>query len=380
MTPARIFGALATLGLAAAAFAPACALSTSADAGCPAGQKACDSRCVDTTDPATGCASPGCAPCAVSHASAACDARGLCAAAACSKGFGDCDGAPATGCETSLFDSAAHCGACGHACASAELCRTGSCLSTEVPRVEAWLATQRGGYCDATFNQLVTLCNNTKYTGTDAEFCFDEALLNLYPDGLALDVGFHWSGGSTGNIAAIGGDCDEKRVTLSIEGGRLLAEGMMGASKLDVPLTPGTHLASYRVDAKTVALFLDGALVAQGLGTGGPTPELITRCGPGIVLGGRISYWWESTIDKPGAWLRFAPFFFHLRDADPAQPATRFDLDAVTSRGARTRLLFDATGAAKDTWTARDGIHKGYARNGATWSPDALACLKQGSP
>jgi hypothetical protein len=49
---------------------------------------------------------------------------------ACNAGFGDCDGNPANGCETSLARSVAHCGRCGNACPSINgtaTCAMGAC-------------------------------------------------------------------------------------------------------------------------------------------------------------------------------------------------------------------------------------------------------------
>jgi len=48
-------------------------------------------------------------------------------AAACAEGKGECDGNPATACETDLQSSAQHCGACGATCASGESCMSGQC-------------------------------------------------------------------------------------------------------------------------------------------------------------------------------------------------------------------------------------------------------------
>lgn len=52
-------------------------------------------------------------------------AAGACTVAACATGCGDCDGAPADGCETDVRSAASHCGACGRACTYANA--TGVC-------------------------------------------------------------------------------------------------------------------------------------------------------------------------------------------------------------------------------------------------------------
>ena len=45
----------------------------------------------------------------------------------CAPGFGDCNGIASDGCETSLVDSPANCGACGRSCGSTQVCVSGSC-------------------------------------------------------------------------------------------------------------------------------------------------------------------------------------------------------------------------------------------------------------
>ncbi|MBL8604041.1 MAG: hypothetical protein JNK72_19090 [Myxococcales bacterium] len=68
--------------------------------------------------------------CVTPNATAAC-ARGACAVGTCDTGFGDCDTMAATGCETDLRSSVAHCGACGTACPApangAAVCADGAC-------------------------------------------------------------------------------------------------------------------------------------------------------------------------------------------------------------------------------------------------------------
>ena len=61
---------------------------------------------------------------------------GACVAGACQRtcaaGFGDCDGDANNGCETSTRASNAHCGACGRPCATGSSCVAGSCAATPV--------------------------------------------------------------------------------------------------------------------------------------------------------------------------------------------------------------------------------------------------------
>ncbi len=65
----------------------------------------------------------------VANANSICVA-GACAIAMCSTGYGNCDGSAANGCEVALTTNAAHCGACGRACAlphATAVCAAGAC-------------------------------------------------------------------------------------------------------------------------------------------------------------------------------------------------------------------------------------------------------------
>jgi hypothetical protein len=102
------------------------------EGGCPAGFGECDG------DPATSCETPldtlvdcgACgAACDVPYASESC-ATGTCTLLACDAGRGDCRGGLADGCETPL-DTAADCGGCGLVCDyphAAESCVAGGCI------------------------------------------------------------------------------------------------------------------------------------------------------------------------------------------------------------------------------------------------------------
>ncbi|MBL8602612.1 MAG: hypothetical protein JNK72_11880 [Myxococcales bacterium] len=66
--------------------------------------------------------------CDLAHATAQCPS-GLCEVVRCDLGFANCDGRDLTGCEADLATNPAHCGACGTACASHEVCVRGRCAS-----------------------------------------------------------------------------------------------------------------------------------------------------------------------------------------------------------------------------------------------------------
>lgn len=101
-------------------------------ASCAAGYGDCDglngNGCeADLLTPAD-CGGCGLA-CMLPNATPRCDAGGICAIAACSAGWGDCDGLAENGCETPLT-TLTDCGACGMGCTvdrATATCATGTC-------------------------------------------------------------------------------------------------------------------------------------------------------------------------------------------------------------------------------------------------------------
>src|SRR5438105_6358413 len=96
---------------------------------CAAGHKACGDQCVPLDDPATGCGSPSCSPCALANATASCGFV-ACKVASCANGFDDCDGVAANGCEANLDNDVLNCSSCGRGCARAHtagVCVRGQC-------------------------------------------------------------------------------------------------------------------------------------------------------------------------------------------------------------------------------------------------------------
>lgn len=333
---------------------PECAIET----------KSCGGVCVSTTEPATGCAASTCAPCSVAHAGAACT-EGSCAVAACENGWGDCNRAAIDGCETSLLGSAAHCGSCDLACPNDHVCRTGICVDKAVADAEQWLATQNAGFCLDAYNKLLNLCG-------DVEFCFDKRFMRAYPNGIAIDVGFTW-GSELGNLVSLGGDCSGKSLMLSIEmrdvGGKsvpiLLAA--MTNQIVATPIAPGKHLASVQLNPLGLRLFLDGIEVSAA----GPpsTNELLDACGPGMIVGQRISYWWEAVTRAP--WLQAAIFLVHLREG--IVDTKSYSVEAATTPQPNTVLLFDTTGIDGSRWTAHIGGLVAVGKNAQDETPQVDA-------
>lgn len=227
-----------------------------------------------------------------------------------------------------------------------------------------WIAEQKGGWCASEYNQLLNLCG-------EVEFCFDPSIMRTYPDGLAIDVGFHWDG-EPGFLLDLGGDCDGKRLTLNLYAdGTLRAEEFVGGRALEGRLSQGPHLISFHASRERRALYVDGVMVDEAMDSNN-TPELLGACGPGFVLGQRLSYWWEP--GKRGTWLRNAPFLVHVRAR--AEPSSELKVRAAITPGPDTVAFFDASGVASDTWTSRSGSLVGWVSPGTRWVDDvATECL-----
>ncbi len=93
---------------------------------CPTGPGGCRSFPANLSTDPSHCGSCD-RVCASGPRGTAVCASGACQLA-CDAGTGDCDAAPGDGCETDLATDHAHCGACGHACASDEVCAASACV------------------------------------------------------------------------------------------------------------------------------------------------------------------------------------------------------------------------------------------------------------
>ena len=92
-----------------------------APTACNVGEQMCFGTCVSLTDPLYGCGDPSCTPCSSNHGTMSCQGR-KCVVSSCDKGYDDCNGNAADGCETDL-SKATSCGACNAVCgAAARLC------------------------------------------------------------------------------------------------------------------------------------------------------------------------------------------------------------------------------------------------------------------
>ncbi len=138
-----------------------CPASPNAAASCGAGR--CGVTCAAGYGDCDGMVTTGCevtfatnvahcgacgTACTSPHGTPAC-AAGSCTVASCEAGYGDCNSAVSDGCEVELSTSAAHCGACGRACATGQSCAAGVCTSPVWESFESgawpWTPWTRGG-------------------------------------------------------------------------------------------------------------------------------------------------------------------------------------------------------------------------------------------
>jgi len=174
--------------------------------------------------------------CSLGAATAQCK-EGKCVVAACTAGFGDCDGNPANGCEAELAKNAQHCGKCGNSC-GAGLCDQGTCQVGPLFDTEGVIR-ELALSADTLFVLSdFTLRAYNKDTGAFARAVSPPAYL------VGNATASQTSGYAAATVAGDGG------VTLGADGGAIVA----------------THQL-LRIDAPPVCVFASGgigALTAQG--------------------------------------------------------------------------------------------------------------------
>jgi hypothetical protein len=99
---------------------------------CTAGFGDCDrapaNGCETALTSVTNCGACG-TRCAFANAAATCSASRVCTLGACAAGFGNCDRVAGNGCELDLRTNSLNCGACGRSCAVGQACSDGACVA-----------------------------------------------------------------------------------------------------------------------------------------------------------------------------------------------------------------------------------------------------------
>ena len=143
---------------------------------------------------ANGCAAcdfaSGNVSCAFLHGVAGCGADGACTLASCEPGWGDCNGDPSDGCEANLA-LPQHCGQCGSACGSGQLCAAGGCVTTCAPPL-----TSCGGSC-------VNVASDPRFCGS----CSGGCIATYGPAATTCTAGTCVMGCEPGYTACPGGGC-----------------------------------------------------------------------------------------------------------------------------------------------------------------------------
>jgi hypothetical protein len=176
---------------------------------CPAGTGECDGNpatiCETPLDTTTDCGACG-ATCDLANASETCPA-GVCTLGTCSAEFGNCDAEPANGCETS-FNTVSDCGGCGLACTNEHgttACSSGACQPSCEPLWDSCDGDARNG-CERSLDTLSDCggCGLACDLANAAEFC-NSGMCTLG----SCDVGF----GSCDGVATNG--CEQSLNTLN---------------------------------------------------------------------------------------------------------------------------------------------------------------------
>jgi len=137
-----------------------CVAGCDTQRGCGEGRLCCGGGCVDAQTSAMHCGACG-TLCATVNGVPAC-AAGRCTVGRCNEPFGDCDNDPANGCETNVQNTAAHCGACGMACATPSngvaACSAGRCVVGQCTQGFADCDGDAANGCETNLNTTLSDC------------------------------------------------------------------------------------------------------------------------------------------------------------------------------------------------------------------------------
>jgi hypothetical protein len=272
-------------------------------------------------------------PCpTVANATARCEGNGTCVQV-CADGYGDCDGGSGNGCEASLRDNGANCGACGRSCASGQMCMNGVCQSSCGP------LTQCGGSCVDTRSSAAHCgrCDNACLERPNAPPTCRNSACVLACSGTFADCDFNQTTGCEVDLNTSGqncGLCGRACATgQSCVGGVCQTATVPRSCREALQMRPGTPSGPQRIDP-------DGT---------GPTAGFEVYCDMAAAGGG----WTLAAIltnadiqnwsPRSAYWVNSTPFgtFTSLNNADAKSPAY-YSLPAdemLVVRGGATPLI-----------------------------------------
>jgi hypothetical protein len=216
--------------------------------------------------------------------------------------------------------------------------------------VQNWLATQNSGWCNNTYGKYINICGNVTY-------CTSAPPLGNYYDGFSIDIGFYWDGTDTGLLICAGGDDMAQHrfnITLNATTGLITSE-QRNARILSSSIQAGKHLVSYYNSINGVLLYVDGLLVDSSTST--EYLSLVTTNEAGFVLGARM-----SELGGQDQWLKFVPFFFHLRNT-----TSSWNFNVSITQQTSTIILLNNQTVSGNMWNSTVGSLNAYAAGTTSW-------------
>jgi hypothetical protein len=240
---------------------------------CFGGAVLCGAQCVAVATDPSNCGQCG-RVCSSNNADRSWCHDGLCKAL-CTSGFADCDGDPASPCETDTRTSEQHCGRCSNACPAARVCGGGRCL---LPMSMAHYAFEGDGIdavasldlrvVGATFVQGVS-GRAISFNGTASEYAIrtaDDAVFDLMSGDFTLSLWF-WVDATAGAqtlVEKLGGASGpgwslSVATSTSLE---LTVEAVIITAPVSVRAGRWHHVAVRR-EGRLYSVFFDGGLAAN---------------------------------------------------------------------------------------------------------------------
>ncbi|MDB4929530.1 MAG: Tryptophan synthase alpha chain [Myxococcaceae bacterium] len=238
---------------------------------------------VDLVTTATQCGACGTVCPARPHAAPACVSRAC--ALRCDADFGDCNGDAADGCEVDTRASVAHCGACGRACAAPHATTACGGSMCAVSACEAGYGNCNGAYADGCETTLNTPSNCGACGRTVAEVCdgadndCDGVVDDGCPTGIGTPVDLFTSlqfGGSGGGSFT---DVCPSGVAVGFDGRAASRVDQLAMRCMRLALTEDRSTTPFRYFVRAA-----GATTSPGVRGGGGGDAFSSACDPGSFV------------------------------------------------------------------------------------------------